>query len=173
MEHVEEDSLLTDILMNEQRKHRLDAYAHYDLQDTVMAVQTYRQDLEKNGFKHKAKAVTCVAFARKRAKILRKNIEEKEKRLKLDDLKHIHSYRIANKRLRYALELLNPAFENAFDKRIKRLKAKTDQLGSRCDLYVMQEDLYKLNAYNNGETRSLNDFLVFISAEMTKNEANG
>ena len=173
LEHVEEDSLLTDILMNEQSKHRLDAYAHFDVQDMVMAVQTYRQDLEKNGFKHKAKAVTCLAFARKRAKILRKNIEEKEKRLKLDDLKHIHSYRIANKRLRYALELLNPTFENAFDKRIKRLKAKTDQLGSRCDLYVMQEDLYKLNAYNNGETRSLNNFLAFISAEMTKNEANG
>ena len=106
-------------------------------------------------------------------KLLSKNTEEKEKRLKLDDLKHIHSYRIANKRLRYALELLNPEFENAFDKRIKRLKAKTDLLGSRCDLYVMQEDLHKLNAYNNGETRSLNDFLVFISAEMTKNEANG
>ena len=173
LEHVEEDSLLTDILMNEQRKHRLDAYAYFDVQDTVMAVQTYRQDLEKNGFKHKAKAVTCVTFTRKRVKILRKNIEEKEKRLKLDDLKHIHSYRIANKRLRYALELLNPAFMNAFDKRIKQLKAKTDLLGSRCDLYVMQEDLHKLNAYNNGETRSLNDFLVFISAEMTKNEANG
>jgi hypothetical protein len=62
---------------------------------------------------------------------------------------------------------------NAFDKRIKQLKAKTDLLGSRCDLYVMQEDLHKLNAYNNGEMRSLNDFLAFISAEMTKNEANG
>lgn len=173
LEHVEEDSLLTDILMNEQRKHRLDAYAHYDLQDTVMAVQTYRQDLEKNGFKHKAEAIACETFVRKRVKLLSKNTEEKEKRLKLDDLKHIHSYRIANKRLRYALELLNPEFENAFDKRIKRLKAKTDLLGSRCDLYVMQEDLHKLNAYNNGETRSLNDFLVFISAEMTKNEANG
>lgn len=173
LEHVEEDSLLTDILMNEQRNHRLDAYAHYDLQDTVMAVQTYRQNLEKNGFKHKAEAIACETFVRKRVKLLSKNIEEKEKRLKLDDLKRIHSYRIANKRLRYALELLNPAFENAFDKRIKRLKAKTDQLGSRCDLYVMQKDLHKLNAYNNGEMRSLNDFLAFISAEMTKNEANG
>lgn len=173
LEHVDEDSLLTEVLMNEQRKYRLDAYAHFDAQDTVRAVQTYRQDLEKNGFKHKAKAIACVTFTRKRVKLLRKNIEEKEKRLKTDDFKRIHSYRIANKRLRYALELLNPAFENAFDKRIKRLKAKTDLLGRRCDLYVMQKDLHKLNAYNNGEMRSLNDFLAFISAEMTKNEANG
>ena len=175
LKHVEEDGLLTEVLMNEQRKHRLDAYAHFDAQDTVRAVQTYRQDLEMNGFKHKAKAkaIACVTFTRKRVKLLRKNIEEKEKRLKTDDFKRTHSYRIANKRLRYALELLNPAFENAFDKRIKQLKAKTDLLGRRCDLYVMQEDLYKLNAYNNGETRSLNDFLVFISAEMSKNEANG
>ena len=173
LEHVEEDSLLTDILMNEQRKHRLDAYAHFDAQDTVRAVQTYRQDLEKNGFKHKAKAIACVTFTRKRVKLLRKNIEEKEKRLKTDDFKRIHSYRIANKRLRYALELLSPAFENAFDKRIKQLKARTDLLGRRCDLYVMQKDLHKLNADNNGEMRSLNDFLAFISAEMTKNEANG
>lgn len=52
LEHVEEDSLLTDILMNEQRKHRLDAYTHFDAQDTVRAVQTYRKDLEKNGFKN-------------------------------------------------------------------------------------------------------------------------
>lgn len=173
LKQSKESVLLTNILINEQRKHRLGAYAHYDLQDTVMAVQTYRQDLEKNGFKHKAEAIACVTFVRKRVKLLSKNIEEKEKRLKLDDLKRIHSYRIANKRLRYALELLNPAFENAFDKRIKRLKAKTDQLGSRCDLYVMQEDLHKLIAYNKQEARSLNDFLVFISAEMTKNEANG
>lgn len=173
LEHVDEDSLLTEVLMNEQRKYRLDAYAHFDAQDTVRAVQTYRQDLEKNGFKHKAKAIACVTFTRKRVKLLRKNIEEKEKRLKTDDFKRIHSYRIANKRLRYALELLNPAFENAFDKRIKQLKAKTDLLGRRCDLYVMQKDLHKLNAYSNGEMRSLNDFLAFISAEMTKNEANG
>ena len=173
LEHVEEDILFTDVLMNEQRKYRLDAYAHFVVQDIEIVVQTYRKDLEKIGFKHKSKNIACVTFVRKRAKILRKNIEAKEKRLKTNDLKRIHSYRIANKRLRYALELLNPAFMNAFDKRIKQLKAKTDLLGSRCDLYVMQEDLYKLNAYNNGETRSLNDFLVFISAEMTKNEANG
>lgn len=173
LKHVEEDGLLTEVLMNEQRKHRLDAYAHFDAQDTVRAVQTYQQDLEKNGFKHKAKAIACVTFTRKRVKLLRKNIEEKEKRLKTDDFKRIHSYRIANKRLRYALELLNPEFMSAFDKRIKQLKAKTDLLGRRCDLYVMQKDLHKLNAYNNGEIRSLNDFLAFISAEMTKNEANG
>lgn len=80
------------------------------------------------------------------------------KRLKTDDFKRIHSYRIANKRLRYALELLNPEFMSAFDKRIKQLKAKPIYWVV-VDLYVMQKDLHKLNAYNNGEMRSLNDFL--------------
>jgi CHAD domain-containing protein len=131
------------------------------------------KDIETKGFKHKATEILCIPFVKKRAKILRKAIEQKEKRLKSNELKRIHSYRIANKRLRYALELLNPVFEDAFDKRIKRLKTKTDRLGSRCDLYVMVEDLSALNAQHNEKMSALNDFIMFISSEMTKNEANG
>lgn len=170
---VEENIPLTAFLVNEQRKYRVDAYAAYDAQIIENTIQVYLNDLEVNGFKHKAKDVSCEPFIKKRAKILRKMIEQKEKRLKSNDLKGIHSYRIANKRLRYALELLNPIFEEVFDKRIKRLKAKTDQLGSRCDLYVMYEDLSVLNAQHNEKMSALNDFLIFISTEMTKNEAKG
>ena len=173
LKQTEENSLLTAFLMTEQTKYRVDAYATYDAQFIETTIQIYLKDIEVNGFKHKAKDVSCVPFVKKRAKILRKMIEQKEKRLKSNDLKGIHSYRIANKRLRYALELLNPEFEEVFDKRIKRLKAKTDQLGSRCDLYVMYEDLSALNAQHNEKMSSLNDFLMFISTEMTKNEAKG
>ena len=42
LKQSKESVLLTNILINEQRNHRLDAYAHFDAQDTVMAVQTYR-----------------------------------------------------------------------------------------------------------------------------------
>lgn len=176
LEHVNEDKQLTEYLLDVQRKNRLDAYSHYDVQVIVATVQTYIQDFEVNGFKHKAKNVSCLSFVKKRAKILRKAIEQKEDRLKPNDFKRIHAYRIANKRLRYALELLNPDFDDAFDKRIKRLKAKTDQLGNRCDLYVMQEDLHvllDLRDQTSEKMSSLNDFLMYISSEMTKNEANG
>ena len=173
LKQADENILLTDFLMNEQRKHRLDAYAHFDAQIIERTIQADVKNLEVNGFKHQAKDASCAPFVKRRAKILRKMIDLKEKQMKSNNLKCIHSYRIANKRLRYALELLNPAFEDAFDKRIKQLKAKTDQLGSRCDLYVMFEDLNGLNTQNKEKMSALNDFIRFISSEMTKNEANG
>ena len=176
LEHVDEDKQLTEFLLGVQRKNRLDAYSHYDDQVIVATLQTIIQNFEVNGFKHKAHDVSCLSFVKKRAKILRKAIEQKEERLKPNDFKRIHAYRIANKRLRYALELLNPDFDGSFDKRIKRLKTKTDQLGNRCDLYVMHEDLNALLALrdqNSDKMSTLDKFLRFISSEMTKNEANG
>ncbi len=173
LKQVEENIQLTDLLMNEQRKYRINAYEHFDAKVIESTIQTVVKDIETKGFKHKATEILCIPFVKKRAKILRKAIEQKEKRLKSNELKRIHSYRIANKCLRYALELLNPVFEDAFDKRIKRLKAKTDHLGSRCDLYVMIEDLNALKTQNNEKMSALNDFIKFISSEMTKNDAKG
>ncbi|MBN2876340.1 MAG: CHAD domain-containing protein [Bacilli bacterium] len=176
LEYVNEDKQLTEYLLDVQRKNRLNAYSHYDVQVIVATLQNYIQDFEVNGFKHKAKDVSCIAFVKKRAKTLHKAIKQKEDRLKPNDFKRIHAYRIANKRLRYALELINPSFNHKFDKRIKRLKAKTDHLGNRCDLYVMQEDLHALldlRDQTSDKMSSLDKFLMFISSEMTKNEANG
>lgn len=173
LKQLEENILLTDILMNEQRKYRINAYGSFDAQVIESTILTDVKDIETKGFKHKATEIQCIPFVKKRAKILRKAIGQKEKLLKSNELKRIHSYRIANKRLRYALELLNPVFEDAFDKRIKRLKAKTDHLGSRCDLYVMIEDLNALKTQDNEKMSALNDFIKFISNEMTKNDAKG
>lgn len=173
LSQVREEMRLTEFLLNEQWGHRQCAYAQYDPNFIASFIHVSLSDFKEKGYKHKALKGSWNAFIKQRTKTLQRNIMRLEKGLKPNDFKHLHAYRIANKRLRYALELLNPVIENAFDKQIKRLKAKTDQLGNRCDLYVMHEDLCALHVQNDEVHASLKDFNAFISAEMTKSEANG
>lgn len=172
LRQVDEDPKLTEFLVNEQMRYRRMAYAEFDSNIIASVINTFKTDFKEIGFKGKALKCSWDAFVKKRTKKLKRNIACLEKDLKPVDLKNVHAYRIANKRLRYVLELLNPSVHGVFDKQIKRLKAKTNQLGSRCDLFVMQGDLRQLDVQNTDQTGLLNNFLVFISTEMTKSEAN-
>ena len=156
-------------LIAEHRHIREAAYANYDVNHVENVINSIQSD--KDGLKQKAKRTEFSRFVKQRIKTLRKTIDQKEKQLKPDDYKRIHAYRIANKKLRYALESINPIFDMAYDKQIKRLKKKTDKLGRSCDEYFMHETLSSLESQRSEAMPSLGELIAFIEHEMTKNES--
>ncbi len=94
--------------------------------------------------------------------------------LDLDDVERVHDMRVATRRLRAALEILEPCFPpKRWRKALKRVKALADALGARRDLDVEIELLESLSSDVAVEDRDALTSLIgdLRAGQLVANEA--
>ncbi|HOQ04878.1 MAG TPA: CHAD domain-containing protein [Anaerohalosphaeraceae bacterium] len=114
--------------------------------ETERLEQTQSPAAEAGGLSVAERAGTAVQEAMEKTTALLDRLNDKK------DIKGHHQLRIAVKRLRYTLEIFQPAFKEDFDKLIQPLKKMQTLLGDLNDCAVWLEQIEKFSAKEKERT---------------------